>query len=154
MKHLLSLALLFLLTGATFAADYTVTTASVVCSDEAVIRRKFAAVTITTGKAVAVKVDGTLDLYDANGATPLNVFKGIALNTGGAGQPVDYVESDPEFTPGFTIAAGAIVIGSATAGGLAPAADLATGWYLTIIGVGIGSNKIDLNPFPSGVATP
>lgn len=154
MKRFLSLALAFLLPVAVFAADYTVTTTSVVPSSAAVIRRKLAGATITTGKSLAVKADGTLDLYDANGAAPLNVFKGIALNSAVSGQPVIYVESDPEFTPGFTVAAGAIVIGSGTAGGLAPAADLVTGWYLTVVGLGIGSNKIDLNPQAAGVVTP
>lgn len=154
MKPFLSLALFALLSVASLAADYTVTVNSVLPSSQAVIRRKIAGATITTGKSLAVKADGTLDLYDANGAAPLNVFKGIALNSAVTGQPVIYVESDPEFTPGFTVAANAIVIGSATAGGLAPAADLATGHYLTIVGLGIGSNKIDLNPVSSGVVTP
>lgn len=154
MKTPLALLLLLASMFAAFAADYSVTTSSVVASEEAVIRRKAAGAAITVGQAVHVKADGTLGLYDANGTAPANVFAGIALNSAATGQPVLYAESDPEFTPGFTVAANAIVIGSATAGGLCPATDLATGHYLTIVGVGIGSNKIDLNPIKSGVVTP
>ena len=154
MKHFRLFLLALFLPFSLLAADYSVTSTSVIASDDAVIRRKTAGASITAGQAVYVKADGTLGLYDANAASPAYTFAGIALNSASSGQLVLYAESDPEFTPGFTVAAGAIVIGSSTAGGLCPASDLATGHYLTIVGIGIGSNKIDLSPQAAGVVTP
>lgn len=136
------------------AADYTVTAASVVASSDATTSRGTAGATITAGMSLAKNSGGALVGFDANGTAPLYTFVGIALNGGASGQPIFYATADPSFTPGFTIAAGAIVVGSATAGLLCPAADLATGHYLTVLGVGIGSNKIKLSPLAAGVVTP
>jgi hypothetical protein len=137
------------------AADYSVTATSVVPSTASTLSRGTAGATITAGQAVAIDVDHSVKLFDANsGTAALRVFAGIACNGASSGQPVNFCSSDPSFTPGFTVAAGAIVIGSATAGALCPAADLATGSYLTVVGVGIGSNKIKLAPIAAGVATP
>jgi len=136
------------------ATDYSVTATSVLASSSASSTKGTAGTTITAGQSLAKAADNTLVLFDANGSAPANVFVGIALNGGATGQPIFYVTADPAFTPGFTVAAGAIVIGSSTAGGLCPAADLATGHYLTIVGVGIGSNKIKMSTLAAGVATP
>jgi len=136
------------------ATDYSVTATSVLASSSATTSRGTAGTSITAGQSLAKAADGTLVLFDANAAAPANVFLGISLSGGATGQPIFYVTADTSFTPGFTVAAGAIVIGSSTAGGLCPAADLATGHYLTIVGVGIGSNKIKMSPVAAGVATP
>lgn len=155
MKKLLAplfLALAFV--SASLAADYTVTATSVLASSDSSVTKGTAGATITTGQSLAKAADGTLILFDSNASAPANKFFGIALNGGASGQPILYATADSSFTPGFTVAAGAVVIGSATAGGLCPVADLATGHYLTIVGVGIGSNKIKLAPLFSGVATP
>lgn len=136
------------------AADYTVTATSVLASTAAVTVKGVAGASITAGMSLAKDTDNSLKAYDANGAGALHTFAGIALNGAATGQPVFYATSDASFTPGFTVAAGAVVIGSATAGLLCPVADLATGHYLTIVGVGIGSNKIKFSPVAAGVATP
>jgi len=142
------------LAGNLLATDYSVTATSVLASSNASTTKGTAGTTITAGQSLAKAADGSLILFDANAAAPAFTFVGIALNGGATGQPIFYVTGDTSFTPGFTVAAGAIVIGSSTAGGLCPAADLATGHYLTIIGVGIGSNKIKMQPLASGVVTP
>lgn len=141
--------------GTLHATDYTVTSSSVIPSADATLSRGTAGVAITAGQALFKDTDGTLKLYDANGTSPAYKFAGIACNSAAIGQPVIYCTADPTgFAPGFTVAAGAIVIGSATAGNLCPAADLASGSYLVVVGVGIGSNKIIIQPLPAGVATP
>lgn len=138
-----------------FAADYTVTAANVLTSNVRYLKHGTAAATITAGQSLAKDSTGNLILCDANSATALTrVFVGIAVNGALSGQPVNYVDSDPSFAPGFTIAAGAIVIVSGTAGSLAPAADAATGIYVTVVGVGIGGNKIKMNITAAGVAVP
>lgn len=136
------------------AADYSVTAANVVPSASADLSRGTAGATITAGQAISIDENRLVQLYDADSATATaRVFRGIACNGAAAG-PIVYCTDDPSFTPGFPVAAGAIVIGSGTAGGLCPAADLATGHYLTIIGVGIGSNKINFSTLAAGVAKP
>lgn len=156
MKHLLSLALvLLLLPLAAFGVDYSVTATSVVPSSGATIARGTAGATITAGQSVSIDSNSAIQLYDANsGTSSTRTFAGIALTGAASGQPILYCTADPSFTPGFTVAAGAIVIGSATAGGLCPAADLATGHYLTVVGVGIGSNKIKFSALAASVITP
>jgi hypothetical protein len=134
-------------------SDPVVVSASVLASSNADIRRGTAGAAITAGQTLYKDTaDGLMKLYDANGAAPLNVYAGIALHSSAIGQPIAFVYSDPSFTPGFTVAAGATLIGSATPGGIAPVADAAATWFVTILGIGIGSNKIKLSPVVSGVA--
>lgn len=135
-------------------SDIAITAASVLPSANGQLTRsRLAGATITAGQAVAIDTDGTVKLFDANGAVPLNVCAGIAVNGASAGQPIDYCYEDlTGFALGGTVAAGAIVIGSATPGGIAPAADNTTGWFTTVLGIGCGSNKIILRLIASGVA--
>jgi len=137
------------------AVDYSVTSSSVIPSSDATISRGTAGAAITAGQAVCKDTDGTIKLCDSNASGNLHIFAGIAVNSASVGQPVLYCNADPTgFTPGFTVAAGAVVIVSAVAGNLCPVADLTTGDYLVVVGVGIGSNKIILQPLSTGVATP
>lgn len=138
-------------------ADYSVTAASVLPSAAARLSSQYAAgAAITIGQSVYLDAaTSTIKLADANLSAAAATFFGIAVSTAAAaGQPIVVCLGDVSFTPGFTVAAGATVILSATAGGLAPIADLATGWYLNVVGVGIGSNKINFTPLAAGVATP
>ncbi len=133
-------------------ADYSVTAANVIASLKASKATGIAGTTIAAGQTLYIAADGTLGLYGANGSAPANVFAGVALDGGAAGQPITYVKLDAAFQPGFAINAGDIVIGSANAGAMAPVTDLASGMYLTILGVGIGGNKMLLSPIAAGVA--
>lgn len=159
MKHfaffLAALAALVLPFSALRAADYSVTTSSVLPSSSAKRVTQYKAGTaIAAGDAVYLSASNTWLLADANGTTPSFQVAGIAENSAASGQIVSVVTEDDNFTPGFTVAANAIVILSATPGKLAPAADLATGHYLGIVGVGVGSNKIKLLFKRSDVVTP
>lgn len=125
------------------ATDVSITAANVVPSVNAVKRTYTAGVAITAGQLVYLdKADtdangfGKAKLADANGATALRVVDGIAVNTAAAGQDVTVVSYDPALVIAASgLTANTILISSATAGGLAPSADLTTGWYLTVIGV-------------------
>lgn len=158
LRSILSLALLALITLTPLdirAADYSVTAASVLASAQGVKNKQYnAGASITAGQPVYLDANSTWQLADANGASPLYKVEAIALHAASTGQPLIVCESDPSFTPGFTVAAGAIVVLSATAGGLCPAADLASGHYPAIIGIGIGSNKIKLGIVRTDVAVP
>lgn len=148
MKHLLSLLCLFALSSSLFATDLSLTATSVVPSVRAISRTAVAGETITAGKLVYKSAtDGKIYLCDCDSATSaVRAVLGIAVVTAGTGTVCTYVIEDPELTIGGTVSAGVIYVLSATAGGIAPAADLTTGWFTQVIGVGISSTKIAFNP--------
>jgi hypothetical protein len=136
-------------------ADISITAASVAASSAASKVTGVAGATITAGQVVYLDTTtNTYKLADSNLSAAAAKEAGIALDSATAGQPLTIVRSDPSFTLGGTVAAGAVVVLSATAGAIAPVADLATGMYTTVLGVGIGSNKIKLQPIVSGAAVP
>lgn len=145
MKRLLSaiLALSLIACGTVRAADLSITASAVVPSANAVKRTVTAGATITAGQLVYLdtadvdaKGQGKAKLADANGASALRVIDGIAINSASAGQDITLVTYDPALAIAASgLTANTILISSATAGGLAPSADLTTGWYLTVVGV-------------------
>jgi hypothetical protein len=135
-------------------SDYSPTAASVLASLNAQQSRGVAGVPITAGQALAINTDRTLHLAGAAAGAPLNVFAGFALDGAAAGQPINYSKLDPNFTPGFAVPAGMIVVLSATPGNVCPHTDLATGMVPTDVGHGIGGNQIALNPVSGGVPMP
>ena len=144
MKHLL-LALLLLVSviGPAVATDVSITAANVVPSASADIRETTAGATIAAGQLIyldSADLDaqsrGKAKLSDANGASALRVVDGIAVNSASAGQRIHYVVNDPALVIAASgLTTNQILILSATAGGVAPSADLTTGWYLSVIGV-------------------
>ena len=134
------------------AADISVTAASVLSSSAADVSEGVAGETITAGQPVYKDStdSGKIKLADANVLAKIAVV-GISIHGASSGQPIKYAKKDVSFTVGGTVAAGAVVVLSATAGAIAPAADLATGSYGVVLGVGIGSNKINLAPVIGGL---
>lgn len=107
-------------------ADIAVTAAQIAFArqpiDGTIIRPYIAGAAITAGQSVYVNSSGTVDLGDANAAGK-EQFRGIALQTVGAGQAVDVLERG--VCEGFAIsglAYDALVYQSDTAGSLADAA--------------------------------
>lgn len=136
------------------AADVTVTAAEVLKTSTTIIVQGTLGATVTAGQVVYL--DTTVDKYklaDANGASPLFTIAGIALNGGGDGQPVS-IAVGGDIDPGFTVTVGSVYVLSATAGGIAPVADLTTGWRTGILGVGTTASNLKLNIINSGVAVP
>ena len=125
-------------------ADFTLTSANVSPSDNAIIISGLAAAAVAAGQTV-YEDTATLDsigrpkfrLYDANASSPTAItagVRGIAANTAGVNQPLDVVISDPAFTHGLTgVTKGDVMIASATAGGIAPVADLASGMRPAVV---------------------
>ena len=112
-----------------FATDLSITSTSVTPGANAVIRYDTAGAAITAGKVVyKSSTDGKLYLADCDSATSaVRDAVGIALVTGAIGTKIAYVTEDDDLTIGATVANGTIYVLSATAGGIAPAADLTTG---------------------------
>lgn len=132
-------------------ADLSITATQVVSGTDADFFLGTAGIAVTAGKCMYLDtVSGTLLLADANGSIDSAAARGIALHEAAAGQPLKV-----QIAGSLTLGAGAapvlstIYIASGTAGGIAPAADLASGWWTTILGVGIGNNAIRVHIFVS-----
>lgn len=79
---------------------------------------------------------------------------GIRLD-GGADEQDAIVIRSGLYNPGGTVVVGQVYcVSAAAAGGIAPYGDLATGNYVTIIGVGITAASIFVNITVSGIAKP
>ena len=118
-------------------ANKSITLASVVASLKAIKKIGIAGETITAGQTIYK--DGVnsakLKLADSNVAVRSQVA-GIAPHGASNNQPLSYAIEDPNFTPGCEVTIGEILVASATPGSIAPAADLTTGDYPTVLGIG------------------
>ncbi len=137
-------------------ADSTVNASAVLASPNAVIGRGTAGVTISAGQPLYFDpTAGTYKLCNASGVSPAFKCVGVSLHEAYAGQPIAFAVNDPQFTPGFDIAQGDVIIVSGhAAGGVAPVGDKASGWYVTVLGVGIGNNQMNLNLTAAGQPVP
>lgn len=110
-----------------------------------------AGATITAGQVVYKDSSNLFQLSDANGAAALRVAYGIALNNASANQALQVALAGTTVNIGGTVVAGTIYVLGDTAGSIHPAADLASGWYTSVIGVATTTGKIYLILYSSGV---
>lgn len=132
--------------------DLAVTPSQVVGVGSYSSQVRIAGATIVAGDALYLDSSNQWLLADANvSATEANAI-GIALNGGDSGQPVTAITNGTvNLGAAAAAAAGVVYVVSATAGNIAPDVDVTTGAYLTILGVGIGSNQVKLSINASGV---
>jgi len=134
-------------------ADITVTAANVVPQSDAVLVTGKALSAVTAGQPVYR--DTTTRKFapaDTDHGTAINrVVFGIAVNGAAADQTLT-VQTAGTIDIGATTVVGVIYVLSGTAGGIAPAADLATGDYTTVLGIGVTTANIKLGIFTSGLA--
>ena len=136
--------------------DLAITAAQVLPDTTYPIRTGIAAAAITPGQVVCYdSASNTVKLWDANDTLVNTLQPGIAVGqAAAAGQTIQWQEAPgAEITLGAGAApgVGTVYVGSATAGGIAPVADLASGWLRAILGVGKATNKIKLVAWNSGV---
>ena len=139
--------------------DLTITASQVKAGAGAVEGTGVAGATVTAGQPVYEdSTDGRIKLADSNLSLAAAKARGVALHGALASQPVRYQKGGKVIVgAGAAPAKGTIYVVSATAGGIAPAGDLVSGWHATILGVGDGVDGIDLvpgGPFASGHAVP
>lgn len=136
-------------------ADLTITAANVVKGSSSSVKNGVAGATITAGQAVYEDATDSnkLKLADANASSATAACKGIALHAALSGQPIAYIDGG-DLGVGTILTAGTIYVLSATAGGIAPAADLTTGWRTTILGVATTTSnlKVNLNRSDTAIA--
>ena len=125
------------------AADVSITAANVVPGANAQYRYGVAGAAITAGQLVYLDATtNTWKLSDANVSATVSDVDGIAVVSTANGGPVTVVTRDEDLTLGGTTAKGTIYIASATPGGVAPAADLTTGWFGVVIAIGKSTTKV------------
>ena len=140
-------------------ADFAITASQVLPGSEAAsatFENGIAGVAVTAGQPVFLEAGtNTYKLSDANATAPEAVVRGVALHAAAAGQPLRIQTAGPlTIGAGAAIPVGGVVVLSATAGGLAPVADLATGHRTTIIGIGGALNSLILRIWPSQQVRP
>jgi hypothetical protein len=140
-------------------SDISITAGSVAKGTNAKTRKGIAGATITAGQTLYEDTsdNSKLKLADANASAATSNCVGIALHGASSGQPIEFVTEDDDFTPGGTLSlsAGAddgVYVLSGTAGGIAPVADLASGWYPVILGVAKSASKMHLKIIRAGAA--
>lgn len=132
------------------ATDLSITAANVLASSSAKFQDGIAGATITRGQLVYADAadSGKFKLADADVAAA-KVVLGMAYSDAAAGQFVRVIVEDPDLTVGGTlslIAPGGIYVLSATAGGIAPVADLAAGSYPIVVMVAKSATKAHFHP--------
>lgn len=128
-------------------ADLTITATDVVPSAGARIKTVTAGATVTRGMPV-YKDTGDNNEYkptDANGVAPANTIDGIALADADDGQSLPICQKDDALAIGSTVGIGDVYVASATPGGIAPVADAASGWFVTIVGVAVSTTELKVN---------
>lgn len=153
MKHLSSLfaaaALACTLAVPVAAADLSITASSFLPSSSAKYANGLAGAAISAGALVYQSTaDSRYYAADANASLATTKVAGIAGHaTTAAGQPIAVIYEDPELTVGATLSMTApVYVLSATAGGIAPSADIASGWYPVVVGVSISTTKMYFKP--------
>lgn len=154
MKHLLprfaaltAAAFLAIAPHCARAADVSITAANLLPSSQALYANGIAGEAVTGGQLVfESQMDGRYYLADANVSTKVKVA-GIAGHGAAAGQPLAIIYWDPALTLGGTLSMSApVYVLSATAGGVAPSADIAATHYPVVVGVAISTTKIYFAP--------
>lgn len=136
-----------------FAVDLVITVANVAKGTGAQLYPGTAGETITAGQSCYLDAaDTKLKLADVN-VTGKDVIHGIALHGSLNGQPLTVITAG-NYNPGATVAIGTIYVASATPGGIAPVADLVSGWKTSILGIATTTTNIKLGINNSGVAVP
>jgi predicted transcriptional regulator len=116
-------------------ADLTVTAGSVLFTSGTKVSSYNAGEAITAGMCVYLKSsDSELYKAQADGTSAEATAVGIALHAAGDGQPLSYAATGSTINIGATTAKVHYLV-SATAGGVAPIADITTsGHYITRLG--------------------
>ena len=133
-------------------ADLTVTATQVTPGADAVLVFGTAGATITAGQVVYLDpTTRTYKLFDANDTAANTRAPVVALNGASTGQRIT-VQTHGSLTIGAGAAPtlGLVYVASATPGGIAPSADIATGWRVAVLGVATSASAINLTPSNSG----
>jgi hypothetical protein len=133
-------------------ADLSITAANVGATSSSVTSLVQVGETVTQGQPGYRKaLDGLYYKADANASSATAEALGVFL-TGASTNGYALFCTSGSYLAGATLTVGETYVVSATAGGIAPVADVTTGWYVTILGVASSSSTLALGIFRSGTA--
>lgn len=134
-----------------YFVDISVTAASVLKGTGASTATGIAGATITAGQPLYAdsSASNTLKPADCDLSSAAATVVGISLHAALTGQPITYLTAG-NMTFNAVLTTGKAYISSATAGGIAPIADLATGWYTTMLGIATSTTNLSVNIVASG----
>jgi hypothetical protein len=119
-----------------------INTSNVIRSSQGSIFIGTAGQTITAGQPLYFDtVTSTYKLANAVGASPQYIVAGVAVDGASTNQDIVVCSRDANFSPGHVINSGNIAILGNVAGQVNDIADRATGWFVTVLGVGLGGNR-------------
>lgn len=126
--------------------DISVTAASVLAGTDATFATGVSGATITAGQPVYIDTSDSnkLKACDCDASDLASTVAGIALHAALAGQPLKY-QTGGNLTFNAVLTTGKCFISSATAGGIAPIADLTTGWRTSILGVATSTTNLKMS---------
>lgn len=134
-------------------ADLTITSASVKASFDARQITGVAGVAITAGQALYRDTDGTYKLAIASTQAEA-AFRGISLCEADAGQPVVFARYDPDLDIGASLTAGeAYCVSANAAGAIAPFSDMASGDFVSLVGIANATDSIYITTEPGNRST-
>lgn len=126
-------------------ASLTVTAANVQPTTTTTYKTGAAGAAITAGQSVYLDATtNTIKLADADLSVAAAKGVGIAINNAASGQPVTYAISG-QINMGATLVKGTTYVVGATAGSVAPQADLTTGATICILGTAKDATYLDVN---------
>lgn len=126
--------------------DISVTAASVIAGTDATFATGTAGGTITAGQPLYIDTSDSNKLKpaDCDASDLASTVAGIALHAALSGQPIKY-QTGGNLTFNAVLTAGKCFVASATAGGIAPIADLTTGWRTSVLGVALSTTSLKMN---------
>ena len=137
-------------------ADLSITAANVAAAAGEVSKQEWVAgATITAGQAIYIDsaASNVAKLAQSDGTAAEAEVKGVAMNGASSGQPV-IIATSGDIDLGATLTVGEIYVLSQTAGAICPASDLATGDYVSILGVATAADELKIILTNSGVEVP
>ena len=133
-------------------AELSITAANVVPQSNAIIdRTRIAGEAVTAGQPGYISTaDGKAYKADSNASLATAVVYGIFVSGGAANQPVA-LQTGGDLAFGAILTANTGYVVGATAGSIAPIADVTTGWSLGFLGVAISTSVLRLGIINTGV---
>ena len=117
--------------------------------------------TVTAGQVCYLDaMDNKIKLADADASLARASVRGIALHGALSGQPLrlqtagDLIFGVSAVIDALTVVVGESLVLSATPGGITQSSDLATGMYVTTVGITSGADRMRLNLFSSNQPVP
>lgn len=126
-------------------ADISVTASSVVKGSGATTQTGIAGAAITAGQTLYIDTanSNVLKLCDVDLSELGATCCGIALHAASTGQPITYQDAGA-ITFNAVLTAGKVYVATATAGGIALVADLATNWRTSIVGYATSTTSMTI----------